>query len=150
MTLQLLYFRSFWICIQDKMWLHPGMNAFQNPSLLQNMSNEVVSYIRFFFNVYMDELIHKSEMNNVGCYIGRHFTGPFCYADDFTRLSPRKRELRKNPHVCDFVNEYSVKFNGSKTLCVRFYSKAEIYLCSLLGKIILSNHVKLLENKFFF
>ena len=45
------------------------------------------------FNVYMDELIDKLKMNDVGCHIGRQFTGAFCYADDLTLLSPTIRGL---------------------------------------------------------
>ena len=76
------------------------------------------------FNVYMDELIDKHKMNDVGCHIGRQFTGAFCYADDLTLLSPTIRGLQKMLNVCDdFANEYSVKFNARKTVCMCFSRK---------------------------
>ena len=48
--------------------------------------NGVLSPI--LFKVYMDESIDKLKMNDVGCHIGRQFSGAFCYADDLTLLSP--------------------------------------------------------------
>ena len=57
------------------------------------------------FNVYMGESIDKLKMNDVGCHIGRQFTGAFCYADDLTLLSPTIRGLQKMLNVCDdFAN----------------------------------------------
>ena len=93
------------------------------------------------FNVYMDELIHKLDVNDAGCHIGRQFTGAFCYADDLTILFPTIRWLQKILHVCDkFANEYSVEFNARKKqfACVFLENLyVEIYLYSSLEKIVL-------------
>ena len=69
----------------------------------------------------MDELIHRLELKDVGCHVGREFTGAFCYADDLTILSPSIGGLQTMLNVCDeFANEYFVKFNAKKTVCMRF------------------------------
>ena len=102
------------------------------------------------FNLYMDELIDKLKMNDVGCHIGRQFTGAFCYADDLTLLSPTIRGLQKMLNVCDdFANEYSVKFNARKTVCMCFSRKPTCRDINVLlsgEKLHWSNHVKHLGN----
>ena len=103
-----------------------------------------------FFNVYMDELIDKLKMNDVGRHIGRQFTGAFCYADDLTLLSPTIRGLQKMLNVCDdFANEYSVKFNARKTVCMCFSRKPtrrDINVLLSGEELLWSNHVKHLGN----
>ena len=83
--------------------------------------------ISSYINVYIDELIHKLEANDVGCHIGRQFTGAFCHADDRTILSPTMRGLQKMPRVCDeFSNENSVKFNARKQFVCVFFSRKSL------------------------
>ena len=40
------------------------------------------------FPIYMDELLYKLKVSNVGCYIGNVFLGGLGYADDVCLLSP--------------------------------------------------------------
>ena len=98
----------------------------------------------------MDELIDKLKMNDVGCHIGRQFTGAFCYADDLTLLSPTIRGLQKMLNVCDdFANEYSVKFNAKNTVCMCFSRNPTCRDIDVLlsgEKLHWSNHVKHLGN----
>ena len=147
---QLLYFGSFLTYTQDRVWLHPGMDALLIPSPLQTVSRQGGVLSPILFNVYMDELIDKLKINNVGCHIGRQFTGAFCYADDLTLLSPTIRGLQKMLNVCDaFANEYSVKFNARKTVCMCFSRKPTCRDINVLlsgEKLHWSNHVKHLGN----
>ena len=148
---QLLYFGSFWTYTQDRAWLHPAMDALQNPSSLQIVSRQSGVLSPILFNVYMDELIHKLEMNDIGCRIGCQLTEAFCYDNDLSLLSPTIRgRLQKMLNVCDdFPTEYSVKFNVRKTVCMCFPCKASRrrYKCiPLLGKLYWSNHAKHLGN----
>jgi len=98
----------------------------------------------------MDELIHKLKANDIGCHIGQHFTGAVCYADDLTLLSPSLRGLQKMLNICDeFANEYFVKFNAKKTVCIRFSMKVQpedkyVYLSG--EKLSWCNQVKHLGN----
>jgi len=102
------------------------------------------------FNVYMDELIYKLKANDIGCHIGQQFTGAICYADDLTILSPSLRGLQNMLNVCEeFANEYHVKFNAKKTVCIRFSKMSlqgdlPVYLSG--EKLSWSNKVKHLGN----
>ena len=147
---QLLYFGSFWTYTQDRVWPASRNGCTSKPFFVTNCDRQGGVLSSILFNVYMDELIHKLEMNDVGCRIGCQFTGAFCYDDDLTLLSPTIRGLQKMLNVCDdFPNEYSVKFNARKTVCMCFSRKASrrdinVFLSG--EKWSWSNHVKHLGN----
>ena len=73
------------------------------------------------FTVYVDELIMRLKKSGIGCYVGHEFYGCLGYADDFKLLCPSVKGLRKMLHICEeFGNEYSVKYNSKKTVCIKF------------------------------
>ena len=72
------------------------------------------------FTVYMDELIHRLEKRNIGCYVGRQFFGVLCYADDVTLLAPTVNALQNLLDTCQhFGHEYDVSYNPGKSLCLQ-------------------------------
>ena len=77
------------------------------------------------FTVYMDELIHRLEERNIGCYVGREFFGVLCYADDVTLLAPTVNALQNLLDTCQqFGHEYDVSYNPGKSLCMQIGGKA--------------------------
>ena len=73
------------------------------------------------FCVYIDELLLRLAENGSGCWVGKHYFGALGYADDLTLLSPSVTGLREMLKICEgFADEYSVKYNAEKTVCVLF------------------------------
>jgi hypothetical protein len=73
------------------------------------------------FNLYMDNLILMLKSNGIGCYIGCHYVGAICYADDLTLLCPTRSGLQQMLNICkSFGAEYNVTFNPKKTVCCMF------------------------------
>ena len=76
------------------------------------------------FCVYIDELLKRLEREGHGCWVGNHFYGAFSYADDMNILCPSVKGLRKMMKICEeFGKEYSVEYNPTKTVCIRFSKK---------------------------
>ena len=70
-------------------------------------------------------LFRSLKENGMGCRKGRKYFGALSYADDICILSPSLRGLQEMLDICDhFSIEYDVKFNPTKTQCIRF-SKTE-------------------------
>lgn len=75
------------------------------------------------FTVYMDELLTRLQAAGIGCYVGKEYCGSFAYADDLTLLSPTGSGLQIMLNVCEeFSEEFGVKFNLTKTVCIKFGS----------------------------
>lgn len=76
------------------------------------------------FCIYIDELLLRLADEGSGCWVGKHFFGALGYADDLTLLSPSVTGLRTMLQICQkFAEEYSVKYNGDKTVCMIFSKK---------------------------
>lgn len=76
------------------------------------------------FCIYIDELLTRLERHGEGCWVGNQFYGAIGYADDLTLLAPTVSGLSKMIKVCeDFSNEYNVKYNPDKTVCMLFSKK---------------------------
>jgi len=68
------------------------------------------------FCIYMDELLFKLKVSNVGRYIGNVFFVDLGYADDVCLLSPNRGSMSIMIKSCeDFSKEYDVMFNSSKS-----------------------------------
>lgn len=73
------------------------------------------------FCVYMDELLNRLSRAKLGCYIGHHYMGAFCYADDLTLLAPSCNAAKKMLSICEkYANEFDVKFNSSKSVLLLY------------------------------
>ena len=76
------------------------------------------------FCIYVDELIHRLRNSTCGCYMGPHFTGALCYADDMVLMSPSVTGLKHMLKVCErFAQDYGLFFNASKTQFIVFRKK---------------------------
>ena len=68
------------------------------------------------FCIYMDVLLYKLKVSNVGCYVGNVFLGGFGYADELCLLSLNRGSISIMLQICeDFSKEYDVVFNTSKS-----------------------------------
>ena len=87
------------------------------------------------FCIYMDILLKQLEDAGVGCWLGDQYFGSIGYADDLMLLSPSVKGLRSMIDICEnFGENYGVKFNSKKTVCMLFSrlsvgSKPEVKLC---------------------
>ena len=73
------------------------------------------------FCLYMDVLLERLVKAGVGFYIGNHYSGALCYADDLTLISPSRNSMNLMLNICEtFADEYCVKFNSSKGILVTF------------------------------
>ena len=71
------------------------------------------------FCIYFDGLLHKLSNAGYGCYIGYMFVGALAYADDVVLLAPSANAMRRMLLLCEeYADEYSVKFNASKSKCL--------------------------------
>ena len=78
--------------------------------------------------VYVDVLLNALEDDGVGCRIGQHFLGAVGYADDLTLCAPSVSGLRRMLHTCEkFGEQFSVKYNPTKTVCVLFSRGNNMY-----------------------
>ena len=76
------------------------------------------------FTLYMDLLLRRLEDEGIGCYVGHHFLGCLCYADDITLLAPTRTALQLMIRTCEkFAIEYDIIFNPKKTKCICFSQK---------------------------
>ena len=88
---------------------------------------------RYFFGIYLDELLKRIERTGIGCHIGHHFDGGLGYADDVVLLSPTVCGLLLLINTSEeFANEHNVTFNSRKTVCSYFWSR-HIIACTQLS-----------------
>ena len=73
------------------------------------------------FNVYIDDLLHRLQMVQIGCHIGHRPVNALAYADDVVLLSPSRAGLQKLVQMCEtFAVSRDIKFNDKKTVCMMF------------------------------
>ena len=81
------------------------------------------------FTVYLDELLQRLTVLDIGCHVGHHYVGSTCYADDIALLAPSPSALRVLLRECElFATEHNLQFNAAKTqliLCFRSSSKVK-------------------------
>ena len=71
------------------------------------------------FCVYVDELLNRVNGSGIGCHVGHLSYAGLGYADDVALLTPSIQALQELLHTCeDFADEYNVKFNAKKTMCM--------------------------------
>ena len=71
--------------------------------------------------IYMDYLLNKLKDEGVGCWIGSHYVGAICYADDLTLLCPSVYGLQKMIQICETYGEqFGMQYNPTKSVCVMF------------------------------
>ena len=66
-------------------------------------------------------------LDRVGGYVGNHYSGALCYADDLTLISPSSNSMNRMVNICEmFADEYSVKFNSSTSIVVTFNVNVDV------------------------
>ena len=84
------------------------------------------------FAVYTDGLLLRLQESGIGCHMGGHYAGALAYVDDITLISLSMTGLRKMSGICEqYVSEYDILFNGSKSFFV-FFVKAVVVIYPLL------------------
>ena len=69
--------------------------------------------------MYVDELLNRVNGSGIGCHVGHLSYAGLGYADDVALLTPSIQALQELLHTCeDFADEYNVKFNAKKTMCM--------------------------------
>ena len=87
------------------------------------------------FCIYVDNLLQQLRHSSHGCYMGPHFVGALCYADDLVLISPSLSGLNSMLQICEkFALNYDLSFNAQKTQ--NFHSLSENtgrkkYVCSV-------------------
>ena len=125
-------------------------NSFSNCFKANNGIRQGSIILPYLFTLYMDVLLNELEANGDGCWLGNEYFGALGYADDVTLMCPSSQGLQKMLDICkSFGDEYGVKYNATKTVCIR-HSKINIDakpIIKLCGKSLnFVNHVKHLGN----
>ena len=69
-------------------------------------------------------LINRLKECGFGCHLGNMYFGALGYTDDLVLLSPSRDGLQKMLNICDiYGNEYCMKFNATKTVCMYMSTK---------------------------
>ena len=79
------------------------------------------------FCLYIDVLICRLQSLGVGCQLGDRYFGALGYADDLVLICPSRDGLQEMLNICDkYGDEYSMKFNATKTVCMYMSNKGNI------------------------
>ena len=75
----------------------------------------------FFFKLYIHDLIERISRCKVGCRLGLFSSNIIAYADDIVLLAPSINALQHLANlISEEINKISLKFNSSKSSCMRF------------------------------
>ena len=86
------------------------------------------------FCVYIDGLLLTLTKAGIGCYVGHIFVGAPAYADDIAVIAPTPSALRRMLAMCDkSANEYHIRFNANKSICLAVFPRGTQNRRSYLG-----------------
>jgi hypothetical protein len=84
------------------------------------------------FNVYINVVILRLRMLDLGCYINKTWVGCILYADDIILLSASAHELQTMLTNCnDSIQDLNLCFNFNKSLCIVFGPRTPVNLKSV-------------------
>ncbi len=73
------------------------------------------------YTVYADALIHRLELEGIGCHIGSKYYGAICYVNDMQILCPSVCGLHSMINICaEYGIEYDITYNEKKYVCMMF------------------------------
>ncbi len=76
---------------------------------------------RLLYTVYADKLIHRLELEGIGCHISSKYYGAICYADDMQILYPSVCGLQSMINICvEYGIEYDITYNEMISICMVF------------------------------
>jgi hypothetical protein len=94
----------------------------------------------YLFAVFVDDIIRKVELLNVGCYVSSICTSIFLYADDILLLAPTVTGLQHLLQVCENeLEQLDMRVNVSKSTCIRLGPRFNVHcakLTSLYGGVL--------------
>ena len=108
------------------------------------------------YNIYVNDLMKKLKVENLGCNICNEHYGTIFYADDVVLLSGSARNMQKMINICyDYGVKFGICFNPRKTkwMCTNVYSSIKNVSFNLNGVEIVNDHsiaylgVKLIMKK---
>ena len=117
----------------------------------------IVVYLEqiMLFTLYIDKLLIRLKHAHIGYHINNIFAGALSYADDITLLCPSICGINKMIDICginkmidicginkmidicginkmidiccEYVEEYDIKFHPTKTVCIKYGDKVQLY-----------------------
>ena len=73
------------------------------------------------FSIFIDDIVNKVKLANVGCYLSNICVSIFLYADDILLIAPTVTGLQTLLTVCEQeLLELDMKLNVAKSVCIRF------------------------------
>ena len=77
-----------------------------------------------FFKLYINDLIDRISKCELGCKLGMFSSNIVAYADDIVLLAPSLNALQCLADlILEEISKISLKFNSSKSLCMKFCAK---------------------------
>ena len=65
---------------------------------------------------------------NISCHMNNIFAGALSCADDFTLICPSICGINNMIDICcEYAKEYDIKFNPTKTDCIKYGDKVQLY-----------------------
>ena len=78
------------------------------------------------FNVFINTIIIRLRIADIGCHVKGLFAGCLLYADDVILLSPSVLGLQRMLDVCySTCTDLGLEFNGMKSHCICFGSSSK-------------------------
>ena len=75
----------------------------------------------YLFAVFVDDIVYKVQMSNVGCYTSSMCACIYLYADDILLLAPNVAGLQHILNVCeDELQQLDMCINVKKSVSIRF------------------------------
>ena len=80
------------------------------------------------FTLYIEKLLVRLKHAHIGCLMNNTFTGALSYADVITLFCPSICVINKMNYICcEYAQEYDIKFNPTKTVCIKYGDKVRLY-----------------------
>ena len=77
------------------------------------------------FNLYVDDLIYRLELSNLGCCTNGIYLGCIMYADDILLISTSVVTLQSMLDTCyNYGAIHNIKFNNKKSCCMQIGHKS--------------------------
>ena len=92
------------------------------------------------FNLYVDDLIYRLELSNLGCFINGIYLGCIMYADDISLISASVVTLQSMLDACynyGAIGLHNIKFNNKKSCCMQIGLESSSATCT--GIMLLNN-----------
>ena len=84
------------------------------------------------FAIYVDDIVKKINMSDLGCRLGLKRIAVILYADDILLLAPSVHSLQKLVTIVEKeLTELDMSLNTKKSVCIRFGPRYQSACCNL-------------------